>query len=151
MMDERDFWRNVAVGDDHECWPWKGYRSKKGYGRAKAGFSLTHAHRLAYFYHNKVMPRVDEMVCHECDNPPCCNPRHLFLGNAAINNLDKMLKGRARTAPQRGERNHNARLSSADVAAIRARLARGERNTEIAADYPVTHSMVSRIRCGKAW
>jgi hypothetical protein len=44
------FWACVAVAESDDCWPWKGYRSKKGYGRVKAGFSLVHAHRLAYFH-----------------------------------------------------------------------------------------------------
>ncbi len=95
-MKAKRFWACVAVAEPDDCWPWKGYRSKKGYGRVKAGFSLVHAHRLAYFHATGQMPSSDRMVCHRCDNPPCCNPKHLFLGTAATNNRDKMLKGRGR-------------------------------------------------------
>lgn len=90
-------------------------------------------------------------MCHGCDNPTCCNPIHLFVGNAKVNNLDKMFKGRARTSPQKRSENNNARLTDADVARIRERIAAGETNVAIAEDYPITHSMVSRIRRGKAW
>ncbi|WP_226623135.1 HNH endonuclease [Brucella anthropi] len=146
-----DFWRRVDVRGPDECWPWTGYVSAKGYGRLRVGGRTTHAHRLAFSLTHKRTLGVKEVVCHHCDNPPCCNPAHLFVGSVADNNRDKAQKGRARTARRPGAANPNARLSQADVIDIRSRIARGETNMAISRDYPVSHSMISRIKTGKAW
>jgi hypothetical protein len=82
------------------CWLWIGHRDKAGYG--KIGITKRRcklAHRVAFELYNGPIP--DDMdICHHCDNPPCCNPEHLFLGNALINARDKMAKGRRRLSAQ---------------------------------------------------
>ncbi|WP_405860141.1 hypothetical protein OG407_20920 [Streptomyces sp. NBC_01515] len=76
------------------CWPWKGHRTKKGYGEFQVGGKKKRAHRwlveraLGY----KLDP--DIFVCHTCDFPPCCNPGHFFIGDALDNNRDRAAKGR---------------------------------------------------------
>ncbi len=112
------FWSNVTKGPD--CWVWTGYRAKFGYGQMKIGGrvgSVIYAHRLSWAIHNGEIP-AGLSVCHRCDNPPCVNPAHLFLGDQAANNRDMFSKGR-NTNWKRGEANARARLTLLQVRILR--------------------------------
>lgn len=79
-----------------ECWPVKAgvYRNEDGYGvlgLKKRGRQLVH--RIAWEAANGAIPK-GMLVCHKCDNPPCCNPDHLFLGSEIDNVRDMIAKGR---------------------------------------------------------
>src|SRR5947209_19812053 len=91
------FWRRVVVAGADDCWVWTGARSKSGYGRIGADRPrrVLQAHRVAYELTNGVHLPPEDCVLHRCDNPPCCNPAHLFLGDRAVNNADMDAKGRA--------------------------------------------------------
>ena len=85
-------------------------------------------------------------MLHRCDNPPCCNPAHLFLGTHADNMADKAAKKRCRTGDFRGERNPNAKLSDAQRELIREAYAtKRETQAELAARFGVSQGQVSRI------
>jgi hypothetical protein len=88
-----DFWTAVdQSGGSDACWPWQRHRNPEGYGVTKlAGFRR--AHRLAWCLTNGPIPD-GMLVCHTCDNPPCCNPAHLFLGTESDNRQDMLAKGR---------------------------------------------------------
>lgn len=76
------------------CWIWKAARVMgQGYGMIKVGTKTYRAHRLSYELFKGEIPS-GMYICHTCDNPPCVNPDHLFLGTASDNNRDKMEKGR---------------------------------------------------------
>ncbi|MEM9700225.1 MAG: HNH endonuclease [Pseudomonadota bacterium] len=90
-------------------------------------------------------------VCHKCDNPRCCNPRHLFLGTALDNNLDKICKGRGSNGDHRGSKNGNAKLSEDDVRKAISLIMAGKTNVEIAGEIGIGHALVSRIRVGRSW
>jgi hypothetical protein len=74
------------------CWTWTGSRHPYGYGR----LGRTYVHRIVAEHHEGRPLTSDDFVCHRCDNPPCANPRHLYVGDAAANMRDMAAKGRAR-------------------------------------------------------
>ena len=114
------FWEKVnRTGGPNACWPYM-WRRRKGYGMFPIGERGKHpAHRVAWeITHGKIGdPKV--LVCHRCDNPPCCNPAHLFLGTAADNHADMRAKGRV----SRGEK-HRAATAPA---LAKARMAMAEK------------------------
>lgn len=92
---EERFWQKVTKLSDDECWPWIANKNNKGYGMLywiKYGRKIL-AHRVSHEIHNAP---IDATMCvlHKCDNPPCCNPDHLFLGDAEVNAKDRESKGR---------------------------------------------------------
>lgn len=98
MTLEDRFWRRVFMPlADECCWEWTGYRDERGYGRLSSRVSgvtkTISAHRLSWqIYKGEIPPGL--CVLHKCDNPPCVNPDHLFLGNQRDNMLDCSSKGR---------------------------------------------------------
>ncbi len=106
------------------------------------------AHRLSYEIHAGPIP--DGLcVCHHCDNPPCVNPAHLFLGTRADNSEDAVVKGRM--ARQIGERNSRAKLTEDDVREIVRLRKTGLTQQAIADLYNVSQVRVSSIMLGKSW
>lgn len=92
------FWAKTDKKGPKECWEWKGVIHKKWYPSFETNRSSKIAvHRLSWvIQHNTPIPK-SLFVCHSCDNKPCVNPNHLFLGNAAINVKDMDLKKRRGT------------------------------------------------------
>lgn len=140
------------------CWEWSRSRNPAGYGKMGMNWVLYKTHRIAYTLFCGQIP--DGLcVCHHCDNPPCCRPDHLFLGTASDNQRDMVAKGRhgggaARIPPEnrtRGQRSHFAKLTDADVLAIRDAVKRGDRRDGIARRYGVTRHTVRSIAKGLTW
>lgn len=149
------FWSKVSIPNyDNRCWEWQGSRNPEGYGKFRLpghGRTVFGAHRVSYMLYNGLFPDPGLVVRHKCDNPCCVNPFHLEPGTVKDNAQDAKERGRLRTVDQRGENNGAARLTEALVSVIKLRIANGEKNTVIAKDFGVTHSLISRIRKGKSW
>lgn len=88
------FWLKVQMGSPDECWPWRGFCNRGGYGQFGEDGKLTTAHRVAWRLTFGDPGKY--FVLHTCDNPPCVNPFHLFLGNQKTNMEDMVAKGRGR-------------------------------------------------------
>lgn len=144
-------------GGPESCWPFQGKCQNGGYGviwSGGAGGKTYYAHRVAWKIHNGRDPG-QLAVCHRCDNPPCCNPAHLFLGSIADNVADMIGKGRAKITTHRGqprgEQVGGSKLTAGDVAQIRERAAAGEGSGTLGKVYGVDSSTVRQIVRREIW
>lgn len=147
------FWSYVSKGTESECWVWTGHRHRFGYGMiSRVGqHSMLTAHRVSWELTNGPI-QDGKQVLHKCDNPPCCNPAHLFLGTHLDNMADAVAKGRLSFPVMRGESNPKARLTEGQVVEIRKRYAAGGISIrKLAAEYGVTFAPVQLIIAGKTW
>lgn len=151
------FWGKVdKTSSPTGCWLWLGAHKAKGYGF----LTITdgdrrrniHAHRLSYELHHGPIPsRL--LVCHRCDNPPCVNPEHLFLGTTRENALDAKAKGRLAT----GERCRAKNLSHGEThgasvypdafvrSVAQARSEEGLTIDQLSARFGMSRSQVHRV------
>jgi len=147
------FWPKVdRSGGPDACWPWTGHRNSKGYGSthiwSDGKWRTVGAHRVAYTLERGPIA-AGLQVCHVCDNPPCCNPAHHFLGTVRDNSRDMAAKGRTGTAP--GMASTRARLTDADVREIRRLRSEGMGVVAIGQRFGIHSARVSMIARGLQW
>lgn len=83
-------------GDVEDCHEWQGSRDGHGYGRFRIGGRTQLAHRWILGHLRGHALTDDEKALHHCDNPPCCNPRHLYIGTQTENMQDAVQRNRLR-------------------------------------------------------
>lgn len=110
------FWEKYCPEPNTGCWLWTAGATSHRYGLAWLEGRRVGAHRVAWLLTRGPIP-PGLQVCHRCDTPPCINPAHLFLGDAAENSRDKWSKGRGVSPPGRGK--SNAKLHDHQVRAMR--------------------------------
>jgi hypothetical protein len=138
-----------------ECCEWVGALNGQGYGvigRGGRGAGNVLAHRLSWELHKGPIPS-GLSVLHRCDNPPCVNVDHLFLGTQADNTADMMMKGREnRISKQVGEKHWKAKLTESDVKKIRTLYALGGTTQwELARMFSIRQATISNIILRKIW
>jgi len=146
------FWSYVDVRGLDECWPWRGGLFTNGYGQFRLAKRKVKAHRCAHELTRG--PLGDLRSLHRCDNPPCCNPVHLFAGTDADNAHDRDAKGRRRNGRRvslPGASNPAAKLSELDVRQIRVLAGQGLFQREIAGRFGISQSQVGNIVRGSSW
>ena len=148
------FWGHVDIGGPEKCWDWQ-MSLRKGYGNVSLKINGVQkkwgAHRIAWtLTHGKIPEGL--CVCHHCDNPVCCNPKHLFLGTVQDNTDDKIRKGRQGPYGQLGELNAFSKLTTEQVRQIkftRRDLTAGQLIKTVG--LPCSENNVRDIRRGVTW
>jgi hypothetical protein len=147
-----EFWKRVPLGSPDECWEWAGTRTRTGYGQHGYGRNKrTMAHRVSYqAAHGPIRPGM--CVCHKCDNPPCVNPNHLWLGTPADNARDRVAKGRSVkwNGRRSGENSPWAKLTAEDVLEIR-RLRGKVSQSKLAERFSVSQPTICSAQNGRTW
>ena len=140
------FMEKVVLIPECTCWIWNGYTDKKmGYGMFWLAGTMRLSHRVSFELHKGVI--ADGLhVCHECDNPSCVNPAHLWLGSNAENVNDKVAKGRV--ACLKGEQHPMVKLNEELVRWIRSCELSGR---AVAKQLGVDRSTIQYIRNRKLW
>lgn len=142
------FWNYVdkSAGED-ACWPWTAARDKSGYGRygIRRENKVVFAHRFALELSIGEIP--DGLIaCHRCNNPPCCNVKHLYAGTVKQNHDDYVATGKYIGPPHySGVQNGHSKLNEEQVRSIRARFASGETRKALAEEFGVSGTMIGAI------
>lgn len=148
-----DFWARVDVRNPDQCWEWK--KGLKGRARNQYGIVWIDrksygTHQVAYTVTKGEVP-AGMNVLHTCDNPPCCNPNHLFLGTHKDNIHDCISKGRYKK--EMGSDRYNAKLTEAQVERIKreAPTRKYGWGRRLAREFGVGPSAINNIVKGRRW
>lgn len=143
------FWESVDKSGS--CWLWKKSRYPTGYGHVMVSGKSGYAHRVAWELTHGPIP-AGMHVCHKCDNPPCCNPDHLFLGTPKENMQDRDAKHRGYFTRGGYMGRPTAKLTNDQVVQMRYFYGKGlARQVELCRIFGVSSQTVSSVVRGKNW
>ena len=150
-------WSKVDKRGENECWEWKGYKNDDGYGRTWINDKGYYAHRVIYsiVYPNSINlnapSSTDEtgFLLHTCDNPSCCNPRHLWVGSHWDNMADKVKKGRS--ADFSGDKGPRCKLTMEQAMQIRKLRKSGISAKELAKQFEISLSSMKSLLANKSY
>jgi len=137
---EERFWNHIQKKVENECWEWQGFVDKDGYGKMRTTDTNEAAHRASYRIHNGEIPKGLN-VLHKCNNPPCCNPNHLYVGDQSRNMQDRIDAGNFLY----GECHHNSKISNETVVLIKNDSGT---HKQLAEKYGCSASQIGNIRRG---
>lgn len=141
------FWDKVDIRGDDDCWEWTQKRHARGYGIFWHEGKNVRANRMALILSNKPIPNDSAMALHSCDNPPCCNPKHLRWGTASENTDDFTV----RQGGIRGGKNGNALIDAAMAVHVMQLRIAGNNIAQIAEQTGLLESTIEPIYTGRAW
>ena len=147
------FWSQVKKDVAGGCWTWTGKTIKGGYGDYRVSVDGQSRHVIAHRWawtetHGEIPPGM--FVLHRCDNPPCVNPAHLFLGSHRENMADMVAKGRR--GDKKGAANGRCKITPGIVNEIRRRMnVEGESSASVARLVGLHPATVRKIAAGKRW
>lgn len=137
----------IDKNDENGCWNWLGQK-KGGYGFFYINGKDRLVHRYMFEkYNHQIINKGN--VCHNCDNPSCVNPDHLWLGSHTDNMRDMISKKRGGKAF--GERHPNCKIDEKTAIKIKALLRSGMKMTEIRDRLNVTYKVIQHIKNGTSW
>jgi len=152
---EERYWAKVDKGGPDECWPWNASRDLHGYGWFRLDVkTMVQSHRYGLTLKLGREIREGYQSCHTCNNPPCCNPKHLYEGTPKENTQDSIRAGTFSPPPgsnTRGAEHPSARLTEPEVLDIYRRAWQGEEQMALAQEYGVVHHTINQIKLGKTW
>jgi HNH endonuclease/CENP-B N-terminal DNA-binding domain len=140
FADPKDYIREQVTVTERGCWEWQGVPRGDGYPCTSIGGRSVSLVRYSYeLFRGPVPERLH--VLHTCDNPPCLNPEHLFLGTHRENMEDMVHKGR----------HGGCKLSPEQVEEIIQKVAQGATRPALAREYGVALSTIRNVLKGKTW
>ena len=152
LTTEELFHKKVKKSKDG-CWIWTAGSIRGGYGAFFSKGKNILAHRYAYELYREKIPS-GMFVCHKCDNPPCVNPEHLFLGTNLDNFQDMVKKGRASFVNEhrivRGEENGLSKLKENQVRKIK-QLSATHSQSALSKMFNCHQTNIHYILSGKTW
>ncbi len=141
----------IDIKGEDECWPWTACIGTWGYGSFWLEGKNLNSSRAAYLLMVCDVPK-DKVVCHSCDNPACCNPKHLWIGTQGDNVRDCATKGRAKGHfSETNHPRHLAKLTPEAVIEARRLWKSGVSQSEIARLWKMDSSTISRAVKGNSW
>ena len=134
--------------NENGCWEWQKAKHRQGYGHCPYKRKCLLAHRVSWMVFKGNLPD-DILVCHHCDNPPCINPDHLFLGTDKDNTLDHIKKGKSKKS--RGENHYFSKLTEKEVKEMRKMRERKIKIKDISRKFNIHVSTAKNICLRKSW
>lgn len=141
-------WDNIDKKGEDDCWLWRGGKTLSGYGRISYGDKVARVHRLVYIQTYGEIHEDKPFITHACNNPLCCNPKHLRADTPKGNSrymvdCDRQAKG---------ENNGNSKLTIEEINEIRNLYNMGEYSYEILAEmFNITKPAIARIVRNEVW